>query len=199
MAEVDAAENQDLDRGIFGAIAFCALHRSQLVGRGRHNLKPLVLGASAAADAALLLRFRGAFPLLDVADLSEADLKEGQARDDWEGFLFRESTGAEELTMLRCESAGGYTDENMMLVPRLQFMCVEVAREAESLGLMASEVALTECMREIKDGLRSALTQFTAAPAIPTGGAGSADRASAYFFSFGRFCTTFTKSKAHLG
>ena len=48
--------------------------------------------------------------------------------------------------MLRCKSAGSYTDENMMLVPRLQFMCIEVAREAEGLGPAASEAALGEAL-----------------------------------------------------
>lgn len=173
----DAEEDQDLDRGIFGAIAFCALHRSQLVARGSWSSKPLVLGASAAEDAALLLTFREAFPLLDVDDLAEADLKEGRAREDWETFLARESTGAEELTMLRCDSSGGYTDENMMLVPRLQFMCVEVAREAEGHGMLASEVALTECMREITGALRTAMSEFTAHE-LPVGGSAGTDSAS---------------------
>ena len=176
MAEVQEEEEDDLDldRGIFAAIAFCALHRSRLVARGAHSSEPLVLTASAADDAELLLKFRGAFPLLDVAELCEADLKEGRAQDDWRRFLEVESTGAEELTMLRCESNGGYTDENMMLVPRLQFMCIEVAREIEGLGAAASEAALAECMSVIRDALRSAdassrtvLQQLHAANSMP--------------------------------
>lgn len=149
-------EDLDLDRGIFAAIAFCAFHRSQLVARGVHSSQPLLLTTSAADDARLLLKFRGAFPLLDVAELCDDDLKEGRAQDDWRRFLEKESTGAEELTMLRCKSAGSYTDENMMLVPRLQFMCIEVAREAEGLGPAASEAALAECMSVIRDELWSA-------------------------------------------
>lgn len=167
-------EDLDLDRGIFAAIAFCALHRSQLVARGAHSSQPLVLTTSAADDNRLLLKFRGAFPLLDVAELCDDDLKEGRAQDDWRRFLEKESTGAEELTMLRCRSAGSYTDENMMLVPRLQFMCIEVAREGEGLGPAGSEAALAECMSVIRGELRSAngsskiaLQQLHAAKQLP--------------------------------
>ena len=167
-------EDLDVDRGIFGAIAFCALHRSQLVARGVHSSQPLVITTSVADDARLLLKFRSAFPLLDVAELCDDDLKEGRAQEDWRRFLEKESTGAEELTLLRCKSAGSYTDENMMLVPRLQFMCIEVAREAEGLGPAASEAALAECMSVIRDELRSAngsskimLQQLHAAKQLP--------------------------------
>ena len=163
------AEDEDdyVEMGILGAIAFMEEHWSRIQSRPVLGVTPtkLVLTESPESDAELLAVFRAAFPLLQVSELSESDLKEGKAREEWTRFLELHGRGAEEMTMLRRDSSRSY-DAEALLVPRLQFTCMEVAREAEGLGQEASVYALSERLGELRKELDGATKSSQEAEAL---------------------------------
>ena len=105
----DEDEGDYVEMGILGAIAFMEQHWSRIESRPVlvGAAPKLVLTESPESDAELLAVFRAAFPLLPVAELSESDLKEGKAREEWNRFLELHGRGAEEMTMLRRDSSRG--------------------------------------------------------------------------------------------
>uniref|UniRef100_A0A1I8FG72 Polysacc_synt_4 domain-containing protein n=1 Tax=Macrostomum lignano TaxID=282301 RepID=A0A1I8FG72_9PLAT len=82
----------------------------------------------------LRAEFRARFPCLAVGKLVESELKSEDSKSAWRQFcqLFEDTVGEYNFgTLLRLDSAGDYSEANTTLVPRIQFLAVEVARNRE--------------------------------------------------------------------
>ncbi|PAA80003.1 hypothetical protein BOX15_Mlig003719g1, partial [Macrostomum lignano] len=85
-------------------------------------------------DDAIYAEFRARFPCLAVGKLVESELKSEDSKSAWRQFcqLFEDTVGEYNFgTLLRLDSAGDYSEANTTLVPRIQFLAVEVARNRE--------------------------------------------------------------------
>lgn len=85
-------------------------------------------------DDELYKKFRETFPHLKVETLKDEDLKSESAKNLWRPFLMSFENRVPQwnmLTLLRGNSKEDYTEENTLVVPRIQFFCIEVARLKE--------------------------------------------------------------------
>uniref|UniRef100_A0A915JWY4 Polysaccharide biosynthesis domain-containing protein n=1 Tax=Romanomermis culicivorax TaxID=13658 RepID=A0A915JWY4_ROMCU len=85
-------------------------------------------------DDVLYEKFRSVFPKLNVGLVDETDLKSNTAKDTWREFLEVNANLVEDHNsgfLLRLDSKGNYDSENTILVVKLQFLAIEVARNRE--------------------------------------------------------------------
>ena len=84
--------------------------------------------------------FRATFPLLDISHLSDLDLKNEKQKIKWREFCMKYSNNSNIKdyhwgTLLRLNSEKGYQMEtggqNTTIVPRIQFLAIEIARNRE--------------------------------------------------------------------
>lgn len=88
-------------------------------------------------DDLIYKAFREEFPTLDVRIIDENDLKSKKEKDKWRPFCERFKTLLEDYsfgTLLRSDAEENYSEENTMLVTRIQFLCIEVARNKEGIN-----------------------------------------------------------------
>ncbi|KAI4457593.1 protein pbdc1 [Holotrichia oblita] len=81
--------------------------------------------------------FREEFPTLDVRIINEDELKSGKGKAKWRPFCERFKKVVEDYsygTLLRADASKDYTQENSMLVTRIQFYAVELARNKEGVN-----------------------------------------------------------------
>uniref|UniRef100_UPI000B4CC8B3 protein PBDC1 n=1 Tax=Lonchura striata TaxID=40157 RepID=UPI000B4CC8B3 len=85
-------------------------------------------------DARIHERFRGTFPGLRLQRLEPEQLKSEPAKAKWRPFCLAFEGLVEDFnfgTLLRLDARGAYTEENSILVPRIQFLAIEIARNRE--------------------------------------------------------------------
>ncbi|XP_064461096.1 protein PBDC1-like [Ornithodoros turicata] len=85
-------------------------------------------------DDKLYSDFRAQFPNLNVKLLVEEDLKSEQSKKEWREFCMSYQEVVEDFnfgTMLRLDCALDYAEENSVVVPRVQFYAIEIARNRE--------------------------------------------------------------------
>jgi hypothetical protein len=133
--------------GIMYAVRRMAAHWEQLCAA--RSADELVLSESREQDTALYSSFRARFASMDVALVREDTLKDVRMHETWRDFLTALEHISEHnmISLLRKDAALGYNDENTMLVPRAQFLCVEIARNREGINDCAqlrSDVMLEE-------------------------------------------------------
>jgi hypothetical protein len=160
------------ERGIMNAIVYADTHWQRLITSNRMRSAVAageVLGGSALADGQLLLHFRRHFPSLEVGSLTEDALKGNRCtKARWHDFLSTHAAWADSrdlskvpdwntMTLLRADSSEGYTQDNVIIVTRLQFTCIELAREAERLNDGASERGLRDFLATHKNDLDTAV------------------------------------------
>ena len=150
------------NRAIIASMAYADAHWKSMLANKWPDTQP--------GDALLLLHFRKTFPSLSVGMLSEWDLKNDMVKQTWRRFLNSHETWAQargvpmveewnSITLLRGESSGSYDEQNnVMIVPRLQFRCIELAREDEGLNDDVRTEGLIECARTHKQALEDALS-----------------------------------------
>lgn len=88
-------------------------------------------------DDLIYKAFREEFPTLDVRIIDENDLKSKKEKEKWRPFCERFKTLVEDYsfgTLLRSDAEKDYSEENTMLVTRIQFLCIEVARNKEGVN-----------------------------------------------------------------
>ena len=90
-------------------------------------------------DFRLYYCFRSNFPFLNVKFIFEDDLKDISSgkKEIWRNFMSAMDGRIDDynqLSILRIDPRLGYTEENSFLVPRIQFVCIEIARNIEGVN-----------------------------------------------------------------
>ncbi|XP_069677851.1 protein PBDC1 [Periplaneta americana] len=81
--------------------------------------------------------FREEFPDLKVDKLDEDQLKSPEAKQKWRPFCEKFKGVVEDYsfgTLLRLDHGGEYSEENSILVTRIQFYAIELSRNREGLN-----------------------------------------------------------------
>jgi len=85
-------------------------------------------------DEEIYVEFRKSFPQIKVAVLDENDIKSDEMKDKWRPFMMQFEKRMEYfnfLTLLRIDCTKEYSQDNTIVVPRIQFYCIELARIRE--------------------------------------------------------------------
>jgi hypothetical protein len=121
--------------GIMNSIAYMEAHWKKLIAA----VDPCTMGISGSesADEILYTRFRAQFPMLDVNMVNNETLKNSYAKEQWRKFM-EASEGLvldfNMITLVRVNAEFGYEQWNTIMVPRMQFYCIEVARNKEGVN-----------------------------------------------------------------
>lgn len=81
--------------------------------------------------------FREEFPDLDLRVIDENELKSSASKAKWRPFCERFKECVEDYsygTLLRADAGRGYEEDNSMLVTRIQFYAIELARNFEGVN-----------------------------------------------------------------
>ncbi|CAI2736970.1 unnamed protein product [Dicrocoelium dendriticum] len=82
-------------------------------------------------DDAIYDEFCSHFPELDVDLICEAKLKSEESKKVWREFCGKFSSQLEDYnfaTLFRLDASKGYSEQNTCIVPRVQFLAIEIAR-----------------------------------------------------------------------
>uniref|UniRef100_A0A1I7USU3 Polysacc_synt_4 domain-containing protein n=1 Tax=Caenorhabditis tropicalis TaxID=1561998 RepID=A0A1I7USU3_9PELO len=85
----------------------------------------------------ILAAFRKSFPDLDVEEVTTSLLKDNGAKEIWREFCeqFKETVDDYSMgTLMRCHAAQSYSPENTVVVPRIIYLAVEMARNVEGVN-----------------------------------------------------------------
>ncbi|CAH0552934.1 unnamed protein product [Brassicogethes aeneus] len=81
--------------------------------------------------------FREEFPTLDLHVINENELKSTKEKAKWRPFCERFKTLVEDYsfgTLVRGDASDDYKEENTILVTRIQFLAIEIARNKEGVN-----------------------------------------------------------------
>ncbi|XP_063879145.1 protein PBDC1-like [Scylla paramamosain] len=88
-------------------------------------------------DDLIYQEFRKEFPDFNIEKLNEEDLKSPTAKEKWRPFCMKFEKEVEDYsfaTLVRIDCQDEYTEPNTILVTRIQFFCIEIARNREGLN-----------------------------------------------------------------
>ncbi|CAH2982658.1 unnamed protein product [Chilo suppressalis] len=88
-------------------------------------------------DDVIYTHFRQDFPDLDVSYINENEIKNNTNKSKWRMYCEKFKNIVEDYsfgTLLRADTKGDYSEQNTMLVPRVQFYAIEIARNREGLN-----------------------------------------------------------------
>lgn len=88
-------------------------------------------------DDLIYKAFREEFPTLDLKIINENELKSTKEKEKWRPFCERFKTLLEDYsfgTLLRSNAEEDNGEENTILVTRIQFLCIEIARNKEGIN-----------------------------------------------------------------
>ncbi|CAK1585687.1 unnamed protein product [Parnassius mnemosyne] len=88
-------------------------------------------------DDLIYTQFRQDFPDLDVRCINENEIKNSVNKARWRVFCEKFKNIVEDYsfgTLLRADTKGDYSEQNTILVPRVQFYAIEIARNREGLN-----------------------------------------------------------------
>ncbi|GKT24227.1 Protein PBDC1, metazoa/fungi like protein [Aduncisulcus paluster] len=88
-------------------------------------------------DEEIYSKFRSTFPSLDISVISEDLLKSSATKTLWALFLehFKERISQWNMgSLVRLDSSKPWGEDNCTLVPRIQFYCIEIARNREGIN-----------------------------------------------------------------
>lgn len=133
--------------------------------------KELVLTDDRMEDDRLYREFRAAFGGMDVRRTDAKTLKHSRVQETWRAFMMSQDGRMEEFNMislLRIDPALGYDDENTLLVPRVQFLAIEIARNREGVNDCAKlkEHAALMQLTELKTKLQDAVMESDSSTAV---------------------------------
>ncbi|XP_033757303.1 protein PBDC1-like [Pecten maximus] len=95
-------------------------------------------------DDEIYEHFRKTFPDMAVDILQENELKTNDAKSIWRPFVQSYEGEIEDYnfgTLVRKDSSGDISDDNTILVLRIQFLAIEIARNREGLNTAVREKA----------------------------------------------------------
>lgn len=100
------------------------------------SVDPKTIPRLSSCDDEICEKFHKDFPDLNVAKLTEADLKSEEAKKKWRDFCehFKSVDDYSFATLLRLDCTGDYTEENSIIVTKIQFYAVELARNRSGLN-----------------------------------------------------------------
>ncbi len=89
-----------------------------------------------AVDDSLYKHFREVFPDFNVHKIDEEAMKNEKSKEHWRPFLmqYEKDSGIQDFnfgTLLRLDSTQDYLPENVTVVPRIQFLAIEITRNRE--------------------------------------------------------------------
>lgn len=85
-------------------------------------------------DDLIYSTFKEDFPEFSLDKIPEASLKSDEAKAKWREFCNKFTNEVEDFnyaTMLRLDSGDEYSEKNTILVTRIQFLAIEIARNRE--------------------------------------------------------------------
>ena len=87
-------------------------------------------------DGAIYTHFRTVFPSLNVSLLSDATLKSASAKLQWRQFCtsYDNHPSLKDFnfgTLLRLDARRDYSEDNVTIVPKIQWLAIEIARNRE--------------------------------------------------------------------
>ncbi|CAG5087666.1 Similar to Pbdc1: Protein PBDC1 (Mus musculus) [Cotesia congregata] len=88
-------------------------------------------------DDLIYKSFREVFPSLSIAKLSEDEMKSPEGKNKWRPFCEQFKDIIEDYsmgTLLRADCTDEYSEQNSILVSRIQFYAIELARNREGLN-----------------------------------------------------------------
>ena len=92
-----------------------------------------------AHDDEIYAKFMGKFSNLRIDILTPDDLKSDAAKTAWRAFCNQFDGKVEDFnfgTLLRLDVTKEYTEENTIVVPRVQFLAIEIARNRHNMNTM---------------------------------------------------------------
>lgn len=88
-------------------------------------------------DDDLYLNFKKEFPDLDVRVIEEQDIKTKEQKEKWRNFCNQYENSVPDwnmATLIRSDCSKGTSSENTFIVPRIQFLAIEIARNRRGLN-----------------------------------------------------------------
>ncbi|VDM35057.1 unnamed protein product [Hydatigera taeniaeformis] len=101
-----------------------------------------------AIDDRICTAFCKTFPNLDVDCVSEDDIKSKEQKELWRSFCNEFDGVVEDYnrgTLLRLDSSRGYDENNTCIVPRVQFLAIEIARNRRGLNNRIHKIDSRQC------------------------------------------------------
>ncbi|KAF7273469.1 protein PBDC1 [Rhynchophorus ferrugineus] len=130
------AEEFENDKSVEAIWAMKAYEHAEIYFNILCSVDPKDLHLSPEDDLIYRL-FREEFPNLKIDIIIENELKSTKEKAKWRPFCERFKTVIEDYnygTLLRSDSSMDYCEENTMLVTKIQFLAIEIARNREGIN-----------------------------------------------------------------
>ncbi|ENN81939.1 protein PBDC1-like [Dendroctonus ponderosae] len=130
------AEEFENDQSVEALWAMRAYEHAEIYFNILCSVDPKILRLTPEDDLIYRL-FREEFPKLDVQLIIEQELKSTKEKAKWRPFCEKFKTIVEDYsygTLLRSDALKDYSEENTILVTRIQFYAVEIARNREGVN-----------------------------------------------------------------
>ncbi|XP_045695354.1 protein PBDC1 [Phyllostomus hastatus] len=127
------AESYGNDPDIEMAWAMRAMQHAEVYYKLISSVDPQFLKLTKVDDQ-IYSEFRQNFEKLRVDVLDPEELKSVSAKEKWRPFCLKFDGVIEDFnygTLLRLDCSQGYTEENTIFAPRIQFLAIEIARNRE--------------------------------------------------------------------
>ncbi|XP_006902940.1 PREDICTED: protein PBDC1-like [Elephantulus edwardii] len=127
------AESYGNDPGIEMAWAMRAMQHAEIYYKLISSVDPQFLKLTKVDDQ-IYSEFRENFEKLRIDVLDPEELKSELAKEKWRPFCLKFDGIVEDFnygTLLRLDCSLGYTEENTIFAPRIQFLAIEIARNRE--------------------------------------------------------------------
>ncbi|MES1914104.1 MAG: hypothetical protein MHM6MM_006231 [Cercozoa sp. M6MM] len=95
-----------------------------------------------SVDDELYEAFRSTFPQMDVARINEDNMKNKKNKRKWHNFILNWQFKVQDYhmgTLVRVDVSRPFGESNSALVSRVQFYCIELARNREGINMSGSE------------------------------------------------------------
>ncbi|XP_076973686.1 protein PBDC1 [Tamandua tetradactyla] len=127
------AESYGNDPDIEIAWAMRAMQHAEVYYKLISSVDPQFLKLTKVDDQ-IYSEFRESFENLRIDVLNPDELKSESAKEKWRPFCLKFDGIVEDFnygTLLRLDCSQGYTEENTIFAPRIQFFAIEIARNRE--------------------------------------------------------------------
>ncbi|XP_077636776.1 protein PBDC1 [Crocuta crocuta] len=127
------AESYGNDPDIEMAWAMKAMQHAEVYYKLISSVDPQYLKLTKVDDQ-IYSEFRENFEKLRIDVLDPEELKSESAKEKWRPFCLKFDGIVEDFnygTLLRLDCSQGYTEENTIFAPRIQFFAIEIARNRE--------------------------------------------------------------------
>ncbi|XP_045850491.1 protein PBDC1 isoform X1 [Meles meles] len=127
------AESYGNDPDIEMAWAMKAMQHAEVYYKLISSVDPQFLKLTKVDDQ-IYSEFRENFEKLRIDVLDPEELKSESAKEKWRPFCLKFDGIVEDFnygTLLRLDCSQGYTEENTIFAPRIQFLAIEIARNRE--------------------------------------------------------------------